>query len=133
MPAAWALPWVWAVAINGVGVSLGVAVAINDIDNTVRARIVGATLEAGKSVALKASEAATIDALSIGGAVAVGVGGGNGVGVAGAGAKNTLHNTVEALILNAEVKLRGLPTVESRCRPAITRRLPPMPVVSAWL
>ena len=49
---------------------------------------------------MTASEQATIDALTIGGAVGVGAGGAAGVGVggAGAGSGNTVRNTIEASI-----------------------------------
>jgi hypothetical protein len=85
----------------GVGASLGVAFARNDIQNTVRARVHFATINTDGDIDLTAEEKATITALTVGGAVAVGAGGsGAGVGaaVAGADSKNTIRNTVEATI-----------------------------------
>src|SRR5207253_1270111 len=56
----------------------------------------------GGNVELTTSETGTIDALTIGGAVAVGGGGANGVGVglAGAGSGNTVKNSVLSYIQN---------------------------------
>ncbi len=89
---------------SGVGASLGVAIGINDIENDVRAYVDSSSVVSGGGVLIAATEAATIVALTIGGAVAVGAstGGGSGTGVAaaGAGSGNTVKNKVQAYISN---------------------------------
>ncbi len=88
---------------NGVGASLGVAAAVNDIENTVWAYADGSTLTSAGTLSVSASETAIITALTIGGAVAVGAGGSNGVGVAVAGAdsNNTVKDNVQAYLSNS--------------------------------
>ena len=49
--------------------TIGVAVAVNDIDTTVKAFIDDATVSAAGDVALTASESGTIDAYTFGGSV----------------------------------------------------------------
>ena len=73
----------------GVGASVGISVSINDIQDQVQAYINNSMVSAtGHDVTLTATEGATIDAWTIGGAVGVGVGGGDagaiGVGVGAA-------------------------------------------------
>ncbi|MCA9138153.1 MAG: hypothetical protein KDB00_15385, partial [Planctomycetales bacterium] len=82
----------------GVSASFGFSAAENTVENSVRSNISGTTVLAFGDIDLTASEQATIDALTIGGAVAVGAGGaaGIGVGAAGAGSGNTIRNQVEA-------------------------------------
>ena len=94
---------------NGVGVTVGFSAAVNTITNTVEAWISGSAVTAqapsgtSHEVDLSATEAATVNALTIGGAVGVGGGGSNGVGVgaAGAGSGNTITNHIEAFIDNS--------------------------------
>jgi hypothetical protein len=85
----------------GVGASVGISVAVNDIQDTVQAYINNSTVSAGGGdVTLNATEGATIDAFTIGGAVGAGVtasgAGGIGIGAAGAGSGNTVSNNVDA-------------------------------------
>ncbi len=73
----------------GVGASVGISVSINDIQDQDSAYINNSTVSAtGHDVSLTATEGATIDAWTIGGAVGVGAGGGDagaiGVGVGAA-------------------------------------------------
>jgi len=85
---------------GGVSVSAGVSVAINDIANTIRASIDGATVTSAGDVVLSATSTAVIDALTIagGGSFAGGKGGGVAISGAGSGSGNTIDNTVEATI-----------------------------------
>ncbi|MFO0928938.1 MAG: hypothetical protein U0736_18270 [Gemmataceae bacterium] len=84
----------------GVGTSLGVAYASNDVQNSVRALIDASDVTAAAGVAVSAIEGAYIRALSLAGAVAVGAAVFGGVAVAGAGAAsyNTIRSTVQAAI-----------------------------------
>src|SRR5207244_1048113 len=59
------------------GVSLGAAVAVNVVTDTVRAFIDASTVTAGGNVNLEATGLAAVRALSIGAAAAVGVSSGN--------------------------------------------------------
>ena len=83
---------------TGVGASLGIAYAENDIRNTVRAVVERSSVDAAGAVALVADEAASIKALALSGAVAAGAAGVAGVGVAGSGAAafNTVRSAVRA-------------------------------------
>ncbi len=83
--------------------------AINDVEDNVNAYIKNSKVTAtGHSVTVNATESATIDAFTIGGAVAVGVSEGFlgvGVAAAGAGSGNTVSNNVYANISgNSTVK-----------------------------
>ena len=88
--------------IGGAGASVGVSVAINDVQDNVWAYINKSTASAtGGDVTVTATETATIDAWTIGGAVGVGSSGGAdglGLGAAGAGSGNTVMNHVYAYI-----------------------------------
>ncbi len=88
---------------GGTGISVGAAAAINEITNTVEAFIDGSSVTAAAGVSLGANETATIQALTIGGAVAVAAGSGSSTAVAGAGAGsgNTVANDVEAYIASS--------------------------------
>ena len=80
------------------GVAVGISAAHNDIANSVEAYIDGSTVTSMTgNILLQSTEGATIQAWSIGGAVAVGVGAsGIGIGLAGAGSGDSIDNTVEA-------------------------------------
>ncbi len=98
--------------IGGVGASVGISVAINDVQDTVQAYINNSTVNTtGGDVVVIAAETATIDAWTIGGAVGVGQSGGAdgvGLGGAGAGSGNTVMNNVDADIQgNSEVMTFG--------------------------
>ena len=90
---------------NGAGVAIGISAARNLVQNSVEAYADGYTVTAKTGASLSATENATIQALTIGGAVGGGGGGGAGVGIgaAGAGSGNTIRDTVEAFIRNASV------------------------------
>ena len=82
-----------------VGVSLGISAATNIVTNQVLAWVSGADLTASGAITITAGETATIDALTVGGALAAVVsGGGTGVGIggAGAGSGNIVETQVEA-------------------------------------
>ena len=85
---------------GGLTASVGISVAINDVEDKVFAYIDDSTVTAtSHDVDLSAKETAVIKALTIGGAIAVGVGGsGAGVGAAGAGSGNTVKNQVYAYV-----------------------------------
>ncbi len=87
-------------AETGAALSIGISAAINDIQDNVQAYINNSVVSAtGHNVALTATETASIDAWTLGGAVAVGVGAGAigiGIGSAGAGSGNTVSNNVYA-------------------------------------
>jgi Ca2+-binding RTX toxin-like protein len=87
---------------GGAAVSVGISVAVNDIDNEVKAFIDDSTVHSASELTLMATSGSTIDALSIGGAVAGagGMGGGLSVAGAGAGSINQIDNTIEAFIQN---------------------------------
>ncbi len=120
-----------AVGIAGLGAAsaaVGFSVAHNDIENTVQAFVNNANVSAtSHNVELTATENATIDALSIGGAVAVGVGLIGSAAGAGAGgdSSNTVKNTVEAYLAgggsittttSGDVKLHATDTVTATAR-----------------
>ena len=87
---------------GGTALTAGVSVAINDIENQIRAMIDHSTVTVPSNVELTATSSATVDALTI--AVAVGASGGEGKGFtfagAGSGSGNTIKNTVQAAISN---------------------------------
>jgi hypothetical protein len=96
---------------GGGAFSLGVAASDNDITNHVYAYVDGSKIQSAGAFGLLATEDATIDSLSIGGAVAVVTGGGGGLGgaAAGAGSGNTIRNTVKAYLNNSlESDSRGI-------------------------
>jgi len=98
-------------------VSIGIAVAINNISNIVRAYGNAASIVAN-SVSLDAVSTATIDALTIGGAIAVQAGQGagfNGSG-AGSGSGNTITNTVDAYIKGSSTVTANQGTVAIRAK-----------------
>ena len=83
---------------GGFSGAAGVSASTNDIANVVKAYVDNATLTSAGGVELSATEAASISAKSIGGAIAAagGVGGGGAVGAAGAYSENKIQNTVWA-------------------------------------
>ncbi|MFO7617339.1 MAG: hypothetical protein R6V75_08800, partial [Bacteroidales bacterium] len=86
---------------TGAALSVGVSIADNLIENKTKAFIDGATVNAAGNIELTAVSAATIDSLTIGGAIAVGAsGGGSGYAgaAAGAAAYNRIENTIESFI-----------------------------------
>ena len=106
MPAAW--EWRLDSAQSGVGaaVAFGISAASNTISNQVLAYLDDATVTAMGNVSVIATEDASIEALTIGGAVGVGssVGAsGVGVGAAGAGSGNTISDDTEAYISDNSV------------------------------
>ena len=86
----------------GTSVTIGVAIAINRIDNDVEALIEDATVDSGGEVELTATSTSTIYSLTIGGSVSVATGEKAGFALAGAGAGsgNKTQNTVTAAIKN---------------------------------
>ncbi|MBE9103062.1 DUF4347 domain-containing protein [Vacuolonema iberomarrocanum] len=91
---------------------IGVAIAQNTLENTLKASIDEAIATAEKDVVINAatqnadgSKSASIEAVSVGASVAGAIGGSGGVALAGAGvgADNTLRNTIEASIQNSQV------------------------------
>ena len=91
-----------AAAVGGpsAAVSIGISVSTSEIDNDIKARINGSTVSATNgNIELTATSDATIDTLSMGGALGVAAGGGGG-GLAGsgagAGAYNDITNTTQA-------------------------------------
>lgn len=81
--------------------AVGASVAVNDIENTIRANIDSAEITSDGNLELSALSASTIDALTIGAAVAAGASKqGTNVSLAGAGAFsfNDIGNTTEAKI-----------------------------------
>ena len=88
---------------SGTSFAIGISVAINDIENNIHALIDESTVTSGGNVALTAASTPTIQALTIGGAVAVGSSNqksGFAFSGAGAGSGNTIKNTIEAAIKN---------------------------------
>nr|WP_293778378.1 DUF4347 domain-containing protein [uncultured Oxalicibacterium sp.] len=94
---------------GGAGVSLGVAAADNNIQNSVSAYIDNSLVTSAGGVSLSAMQTATIESLSIGGAVAVQAGGGGAaVAAAGAGSNNTIKNTIAAYVNNSLGSTKGI-------------------------
>ncbi len=88
---------------SGTSFAIGISVAINDIGNNIYALIDDSTVTSGGNVSLTAASTPTIQALTIGGAVAVGSSNqktGFAFSGAGAGSGNTIRNTAEAAIRN---------------------------------
>ncbi len=91
---------------SGTAISIGMSMAINEISNDIYATIDNSTILSGGNVGLTATSTSTIDALTIGGALAVGASGkGSGLAFSGAGAGsgNTVKNTIEAAIKNGSL------------------------------
>ena len=108
---------------GGVGVSIGAAVAINNIGNTVTATIDGSTVKSAGGVSVDAGSDASILAVAVGiaGALAGGQGGGIALAGAGSGSGNTISNTIEATIQNgSQVTSAGLLTVSATDNSSIT-------------
>jgi len=86
---------------NGLGLSVGLSVAINTIDDTVQADIDHAAA-LGQSVAVQATSEAPIEALTAAGALTAHVNTGEGFGLdgsgAGAGGRNQVTDTVTAYV-----------------------------------
>ena len=84
---------------GGTGASVGISVAVNNIADTTEAYIHASTVKAAGNIVALAAEAATITALTMGGAVSGSTeGGGVAFAGAGAGSGNTIGNTVYAYI-----------------------------------
>ena len=84
---------------GGAGASVGISVAVNNIADTTEAYIHASTVKAAGNIVALAAEAATITALTMGGAVSGSTeGGGVAFAGAGAGSGNTIGNTVYAYI-----------------------------------
>ena len=95
----------------GVGVSVGLSIAINKLSNTLKTSIDSSTVTAGQDVSLASIADATINTATFGGSLAVGIGGNAGVGVAlsGVGATNDINNSIQSSIENgSQVTARGL-------------------------
>ena len=88
---------------GGAGVTVGAAVAINNISNTVTASIEDATVNPAGGVNVTATSGASILAVAVGvaGSLAGGQGGGIALAGAGSGSGNTVDNTIEASIKGA--------------------------------
>ena len=88
---------------GGAGVTVGAAVAINTISNTVTASIEDATVNSAGGVNVTATSGASILAVAVGvaGSLAGGEGGGIALAGAGSGSGNTIDNTIEASIKEA--------------------------------
>ncbi len=94
-----------AVSTNLVGLAVGVSVAVNEIFNTTQAYVAGSHVTSAGDVNLTATSSPTIEALTIGVAVAVTIGEEGGVAGSGAGAGSgdTVQNSVLAYIDNSVV------------------------------
>ncbi len=88
---------------GGVAATVGLAVAINEISNTVEAEIDNSNLSGAVSASLTATSTATIDALTFAGGLAGAGGQGGGVALTGQGmgSGNTINNTIRAVITGA--------------------------------
>ncbi|HET9217460.1 MAG TPA: LEPR-XLL domain-containing protein, partial [Terriglobia bacterium] len=89
-----------AAPILGAGIAIAAAVAVNDVQNRIKAAILGSTVRTTGDVDLDATTQGDIDAFALGLAGAASAGGIAGISVAGAGsaAGNNVATTVEALI-----------------------------------
>src|SRR5262249_41848080 len=89
-------------ANGGLAASVGAAAAVNEINNNVFAKIVGATVTSAGAVGLKATSSESITAITVGiaGSLAGGSGGGIALGGAGSGSGNTINDDTEALIID---------------------------------
>ena len=80
---------------NARGLSVGVGIAVTDVENNVWAVVDSSTIDSAQGVSVTATEnMPTVNTLSIGGAVAV-----NGGAVAGAASVNIVKNDVEAYVV----------------------------------
>ena len=100
------MPAAWAAAVTAAGAG---AIGFNEIRNTVRATVSGATLNSSSFVTISATENARIKAVSVGiaGTLAGGMGVGIGLSGAGSGSKNNIYNVVEAQILADSIVASG--------------------------
>ena len=92
----------------GVAVSVGIALATNQIDNEISAYITNADQSVKTTtggISIDASETATIDALSLAASIALGAGSTAGIAVSGAGAwaRNVILSDINAYISNSEI------------------------------
>ncbi|MBS3951841.1 MAG: LEPR-XLL domain-containing protein, partial [Methylomicrobium sp.] len=89
---------------SGPGVAVGVAVAANIIDNAILATVVDASLVADGDIEVSAKSEASINAITLAGAVAAALKSDSAVAVAGGGsiAVNEVGNTVEASITGSD-------------------------------
>src|SRR5262249_5381793 len=86
-------------AKSTVGISVGIAAAVNNITDTTQAFVADSTV-GGTSVDIAATSATTIDAVTIGGVLEATLGKGDGFqgDGAGAGSGNTINDTVASYI-----------------------------------
>ncbi len=107
-----------------IAATVGISEATNMVDNQVLAFIDGSIATASSRVSLSATETATIEALTLGGAIGGGATGGVGVeiGGAGAGSGNTIGDTVEAYIQDGSTvsSMTGDIALEASNKPSIT-------------
>ena len=97
------------VGVVGVGVSAGVGYANNDIEDQVRAFIDGSSVTAAGAVNVSATEKATIQSFTIGGAVSAAGGGIVGVALAGAGRWHHRHGEERGAVLHRHQRHDHLP------------------------
>ncbi len=85
---------------GGATITVGAAVAVNEVDNTIRASIIGAPVTAGAGVAVSATSGTVIDAFAIGVAGALTTGNSGAFSFAGAGSSawNDITNEATAEI-----------------------------------
>ncbi|MBL8483077.1 MAG: hypothetical protein JNJ60_12835, partial [Rhodocyclaceae bacterium] len=91
---------------SGTMVAVGASIAINAIDTKVSAKIIDSSVDAA-SVALDASSAQQINALTLAGSAAVSTGGDDVFSGAGSGSGNDIDATIEALIDPSTVTTTG--------------------------
>ena len=107
---------------NAVSVTIGIALAHNRIDNTIEASITDVPLDIGGDVTVKATENATITAISVAASLSVGAGlGGAGVAIGGAGAESTnvLLTRTNAFVKGSNVTKAGNLDIEASMTGAI--------------
>ncbi len=120
---------------TGVAVTIGVSVAINEIENDAYAGIVdGQNLTAG-AVTVRSSQSATIDAVSVAASIGLGIGlGTGGIALSGAGAvaTNTINNNSVATVSGSTVHSAGAVTVEALSTSTITAKIAALAVGLAF-
>ncbi|MGB3645615.1 MAG: LEPR-XLL domain-containing protein, partial [Mesorhizobium sp.] len=110
---------------NAVAVSIGLAVALNDIKGSVAATISQADIASDGAVSVKAGNEATIEAIGASASVAASLSPNNSVAVSGAGAAvtNIVDVDTEASVSNSNITKSGGVDVEAVSNSSITAKV----------
>ncbi|WP_157369663.1 beta strand repeat-containing protein, partial [Zavarzinella formosa] len=120
---------------NSAAITVGVAVALNDIHNTIQSVINGSNdVSSHQSTKVTSDDSARIDSVAVAATLSVAAGAQNGVAVSGGGAvtKNTIGNTNNATIKDSTLVSGGGVTVSAQNNSADSAKVASVSVAGAF-